>query len=113
MTIHEAALAGNVEVVQRLLTEGEEVDARDEFGMTPLHWAALLGQVETVQLLLGQGAEVNARDNDGGTPLGRLRQDDFGKKLELHIKLQRQGLEVEGLDTTTTAQLLVQHGAVE
>lgn len=54
------------------LARGDNLEARDALGRTPLHIAALFGLEEMVALLLERGATVNARDQWGVTPLFRL-----------------------------------------
>ena len=49
-----------------LLERGAMVDARGNYGRTPLHWAAENGLTELARLLLEYGADVNVRDEDGG-----------------------------------------------
>jgi ankyrin repeat protein len=45
------------------------VNAKDEFGYTPLHGAAFKGHKEIAELLIVKGADVNAKNNGGETPL--------------------------------------------
>ena len=42
MSIHEAARTGNIKAVKRHLTAGTDVNAKDEYGRTPLDAARLL-----------------------------------------------------------------------
>ena len=48
---------------------GKEVDARDQFGSTPLHYAAFRGATVCCLLLLEKGADIEAVDDKGNTPL--------------------------------------------
>ncbi len=52
-----------------LIRAGAEVNARNNYGDTPLHKAAWEGRTELVKSLLEAGAKVNAGDRDGETPL--------------------------------------------
>jgi len=67
--LHFAAAKGNKDVVEFLLANKAEPDAKDKYGMTPLDVAASNGHRDVAQLLLANKADVNARDNDGWTPL--------------------------------------------
>ena len=64
-------LAGHFSLGLLRRWQGEDPNARDEHGRTPLHWAAggLGNCYETVQLLLEAGAKPNARTQSGETPL--------------------------------------------
>jgi len=62
----ENAMAADV---KRCLTAGAYLEARDEFGWTPLHVAARYGRAETVTALVKAGADMGAWDEDGDTPL--------------------------------------------
>ena len=61
----EAASLGRIDIVQILLANGVEVNAKDNDGKTALMEAASLGRIEIVQALLDVGAEVNAEDKYG------------------------------------------------
>ncbi|ERF69744.1 hypothetical protein EPUS_07570 [Endocarpon pusillum Z07020] len=52
----DACRRGDLKVCQEMITEGVNIDARDEFDYTPLILASLCGQYEVVQLLLDAGA---------------------------------------------------------
>lgn len=61
--LHAAANNGRLECVKIMIESGVPVDARDEFGRTPLLAAAGGGETEVVRYLLGQGADPTARLN--------------------------------------------------
>ena len=51
-----------------------ELEARGEYGYTPLHWAADNGHLPVVQYLCEQGADKEAMDDIGRTPLHMAAQ---------------------------------------
>lgn len=60
--IHDGAQEGDVQAVGVLLDRKPQlVNARNDFGDTPLHVAVKGGRIEVVRLLLQKGADVNAR----------------------------------------------------
>src|SRR5688500_2096383 len=68
--LHLAAQGGHAGAIDLLVAGGADVNARDEWGQTPLHhmvlWCTDRG---VVARLLARGAELNARDRHGVTPL--------------------------------------------
>ena len=58
MSIHDAARDGNIEAVKQHLAAGTDVNAKNEWGVTPLHNAALSGHKKTAELLIANGADV-------------------------------------------------------
>jgi RNA polymerase sigma-70 factor (ECF subfamily) len=64
-----AAAAAEETLVEQLLVDGADVDARDAEGRTLLSWAAQHGRLETVETLLRLGAAAGAPDGAGRTPL--------------------------------------------
>ena len=57
--LHRAAAAGEIEQVKLLISEGADVNVKNDEGLTPLHYAAFKGHKEIVELLLAHGADVN------------------------------------------------------
>jgi ankyrin repeat protein len=53
--LHMAALAGQHEIVKRLLNSGAGIYIRDRTGMTVLHYAAVGGSVVVMKFLLNSG----------------------------------------------------------
>jgi len=65
-----AARWNHEDIVERLLSTGADVNARDSAGRTALHMAARYGHLEIAQSLLRHGAAVDVRSSSGGdTPL--------------------------------------------
>lgn len=52
-----------------LLAAGASVEARDDYGRTPLHWAAIHGTPGIIAAILDAGAPVEPLDVKGQTPL--------------------------------------------
>jgi len=72
--LHSAAYYGDLEVVQKLIEFGADIDSEDEDGRTPLYQLSEgvhLKDPTVVRLLLDRGVDVNARANDGSTALHR------------------------------------------
>lgn len=63
--LHEAALAGHVEIIAVLLAAHADVQARDEHGRTPLLDAARGARLPALEALVAGGAEIGALDGDG------------------------------------------------
>ncbi|OCL00089.1 putative kinesin [Cenococcum geophilum 1.58] len=74
--LHAAVRNGLSTSAEVLLTVGADVNARDQFGWTPLSRAAGGGHEAVVKLLLETGkANVDSKDNDSGrTPLSRAAE---------------------------------------
>ena len=56
--LHRAAEKGNVEWIQKLISTGSDVNARDQNKWTPLHWAILGDHRQAAELLITAGADV-------------------------------------------------------
>jgi ankyrin repeat protein len=68
--LHHAVVWGGKEVVELLIDNGADVNAKvDVFGNTPLHLAASGGHEEIVELLIANGPDVNVKNKNGTTPL--------------------------------------------
>ncbi|MEM2677506.1 MAG: ankyrin repeat domain-containing protein, partial [Thermofilaceae archaeon] len=67
--LHKAAEEGDLQRVKKLVENGANVNAKDEYGSTPLYLAVLNGHLELARFLVEKGANVNAKDIVGWTPL--------------------------------------------
>ena len=100
ISIHRAALDGNIEAVKQAIADGANVNASIPSGLlgqnfkgillgevsvggTPLHSAACSGHKEIAGLLIAEGADVNAKDERGKTPLDLAIQVKNPKTADL------------------------------
>ena len=60
--LHRAAEENRVDIARALIARGDDVDARDENGRTPLYWAARKGSPVKVRLLIEKGANTDGID---------------------------------------------------
>jgi ankyrin repeat protein len=67
--LHDAVCKGDAAAVERLLAQGANVSATDEYRDTALHLAAGRGDVKIAGMLLAKGASLSAQDSGGNTSL--------------------------------------------
>ena len=67
--LHYAAARGDADQVRKLIKEGANVDARNDYAATPLSAAAEIGSAEVLELLLKAGADVESPNSEGQTAL--------------------------------------------
>ena len=60
--LHSAAAAGSLDDIKRLAAAGEDLNARDGNGRTPLHVATFQGHAATAATLIGMGADPGLLD---------------------------------------------------
>jgi ankyrin repeat protein len=70
------SVAERLEVVKLLVELGEDVNAADNYGITPLMVAANMGEVSIIQYLIDKGADLAAHD------LGKKNDGSFGASVE-------------------------------
>jgi hypothetical protein len=83
----EVAEIGDVRQLNRLLSRGADINARNEAGMTALMVAAYLGRLEMVRSLSDHGADLNATDSQGST--AAMLADQSGHEDVVRILVAR------------------------
>lgn len=68
-TLQDAAKAGDLEAVQRIIANGRDVNEKDGRGISPLGVAVGFNKLPIIQALLEAGADVEITDPKGNTPL--------------------------------------------
>ncbi len=69
-TLHDAAVAGDVNEINALLAKGADINQKNRMGWTPLLTALNNNQFAVAEVLIAKGANAKATDNRGETALG-------------------------------------------
>ena len=95
--LNYAAFLGHKEIVELLVENGVEVNAKGLADWTPLHLAAHKNNEQIVQLLIAKGAEMNPYTSPGfgGTPLD-VADGKIADLLRKHGGKTRAELKAEG-----------------
>lgn len=67
--LHRLARMNRLDELSEAVTEGGDMNKKDEFGLTPLHCAIAEHNIDVASFLINNGADVVSQDNDGKTPL--------------------------------------------
>ena len=95
MSLHEAVDEGDLKLVENLLSEGANVNEKDEYDATALHWSALKGYADVSKVLLENGANVNAVDKSKSTP---LHDAAYWRHIDVMKLLMMNGANVNALN---------------
>lgn len=80
--IHCAADYGQTEVLQILLANGADVNAKDKHGITPLLNAIFEGHARAVKLLLEKGADKTVKAPSGESAFESADKDEIKELLK-------------------------------
>jgi NAD(P)-dependent dehydrogenase (short-subunit alcohol dehydrogenase family) len=69
VSLHQAALEGNLVVVRQHVEAGANLDEKDSYGSTPLIIAATFGHTEVAKQLIEAGADLDQQNGEGATAL--------------------------------------------
>ena len=69
VSLHVAALQGNLDVIRRHIDAGSDLNKKDAYGSSPLIVAATFGKTEVARALIDAGADMKITNNEGSTPL--------------------------------------------
>lgn len=67
--LHKAAYNGHLNLLEYLISQGADINAKSGSGSTPMHGAAFYGHPEIVIVLLDRGADFDIANAGGYTPL--------------------------------------------
>ena len=84
--LHYASEYGHRDIVDLLLEQKADIEAKNFFQTTPLHLAAKGGHRDIVDLLLEQKADIEAKDRHQGTPLHYASYSDQKEVVTLLLK---------------------------
>ena len=88
--LHHAANNGHLSVVEYLVNQKADINAKNKYEETPLHYAAEKGHLRVVEYLVNQKADINAKNKQGKTPLGVASEigkyeSEEKKKMKLNV----------------------------
>ena len=69
VSLHVAALQGNIDEIHTHIQAGSDLNEKDEYGSTPLIVAITFGKTDVAKALIEAGADITITNNEGSTPL--------------------------------------------
>ena len=82
IALHYAAQQGHLSVVEYLVNQKADINAKTQKDSTPLHYAAQNGYLNVVEYLVNQKADINAKDEDNSTPLHKAAWNGYLSVVE-------------------------------
>lgn len=69
VSLHMAALQGDLQTIEQQIKDGADLNQKDAFGSSPLVLTTVFNKTDCAIALIEAGADLGIRNNDGGTPL--------------------------------------------
>ena len=99
-------------VLNSLIKNGTDVNAKDDEERTPLHLAIINRHLELGMFLIEYGANVNAKDNYGKTPLHYAAKKGYTEIAEVLVQ-EGADLNAKDMDADTPLHLALMYGYTE
>lgn len=78
----------NRAVIDALMAAGADINARSDFGTTPLHWATSFARTTTgLEALLAAGADPNVLDHLNNLPIDYARENRAIRGTGAYLRL--------------------------
>lgn len=84
--LHDICRLGDKKLLEDIIVQGADINARDALGENVLHIAYDLGDVEIIQLLLKKNANPNLKNRQGQTLLQMAIDNDNQEVIQLLMK---------------------------
>uniref|UniRef100_A0A1B0FKF4 Uncharacterized protein n=1 Tax=Glossina morsitans morsitans TaxID=37546 RepID=A0A1B0FKF4_GLOMM len=84
--LHSAARKNNFSIVEYLIKNHADPNAKNNHGFTPLYFAAIKGYLDIVKYLVKNGATLDLQDKDSDTPLYAAASKGYLDIVECLIK---------------------------
>ncbi|MCK5894853.1 MAG: ankyrin repeat domain-containing protein [Endozoicomonadaceae bacterium] len=68
-SFHKAAKGPNIEILKLLHKHITNINALNDYGLTPLSIVTYRGDIEAVKFMIDHGSDINARNSDNNIPL--------------------------------------------
>ncbi len=111
-----AAMRGNLDIIQYLISKGASVKTQDSHGMTPMSFAAILGQqnIKIYDLLLQNGENLKTDVNaDGANVLMLAIGGDSSLALTEYLQAKGLNLNSKDADGNTTFDYAAKGGNIK
>lgn len=112
--LHEASKCNNAEILTLLLDFGADINAKNEYGYTPLHMCCqhISEELEASELLLRNGADINAQNAYKNTPLHLAARHNNLEVCKVLLESDSD-INAKGINDCTPLHLAVEHGCIE
>ncbi|MDN0077596.1 ankyrin repeat domain-containing protein [Crenobacter sp. SG2303] len=82
--LHQAAAAGQVDLVRLYVKYGDDINSTDQSGMTPLHVAYQNGCLSVVEALIALNADQTIKDHGDNCAYDLIKEGSFVCSLRTH-----------------------------
>ncbi|XP_067304688.1 inversin isoform X2 [Pseudorasbora parva] len=108
--VHAAAVNGDKNTLQKLITESRLRDSEDQFGRTPLMYCVLADRLDCAEVLLKAGAAVNKTDHSQRTALHLAAQKGNVRFMKLLLS-RHADWRLKDLEEMTPLHLATRHSS--
>lgn len=80
---YPASLRNDIEVVKYLADNGANINAANNFGITPLMRAVIIESIDLVSCILKYDVDINKTDKNGETALAKAINFNYSEIIKL------------------------------